>query len=99
MIATRPLLDRFVGLMQVANAFYRGNPANPPKQVDIAQDDVQQLFRGLNRHRVRYLLVGGMARGEEVIHLTDLITEKQATGRLKDLGDVDELEKLIPPTP
>ncbi|TAE31638.1 MAG: hypothetical protein EAZ91_07315 [Cytophagales bacterium] len=29
-----------------------------------------------------------------VIHLNDLIQEKQATGRLKDLADVEELEKL-----
>jgi predicted nucleotidyltransferase len=186
MIAARPLLDRFVGLMQVANAFYRSNPNNPPKRMDITQGDVQQLFRSLNRHQVRYLLVGGMANivhgyvratedldlwiqvGDEnktnlilalaengvagaeylrnvpllfgwssvavgkhgftldmghalkafadtefdvcyarareasfddvpfkVIHLQDHITEKQATGRLKDLGDVDELKKII----
>lgn len=30
----------------------------------------------------------------KVIHLNDLITEKQATGRLKDLSDVEELIKL-----
>lgn len=30
----------------------------------------------------------------KVIHLNDLITEKQATGRLKDLSDVEELTKL-----
>ena len=63
MIVARPLLDRFVGLMQVANAFYHGNPANPPKRMDLSQDDVQRLFRSLNRHQVRYLLVGGMASG------------------------------------
>jgi hypothetical protein len=186
MIAARPLLDRFVGLMQVADAFYRSNPANPPKRMDISQGDVQQLFESLNRHQVRYLLVGGMANivhgyvratedldlwiqvgdtnkenlilallenevaGAEflrnvpllfgwttvsvgkrgftldmghalkafadtefdacyarardatfddipfkVIHLQDLITEKQATARPKDLGDVDELTKLM----
>lgn len=31
----------------------------------------------------------------KVIHLNDLITEKLATGRPKDLGDVDELIKLV----
>ncbi|GAB3640478.1 hypothetical protein [Spirosoma arcticum] len=30
----------------------------------------------------------------KVIHLNDLITEKLATGRSKDLGDVEELIKL-----
>ncbi|GAB2564834.1 hypothetical protein [Spirosoma areae] len=30
----------------------------------------------------------------KVIHLNDLITEKQATGRLKDLSDVEELIKI-----
>lgn len=82
MIAARPLLDRFVGLMQVTNAFYRSNPANLPKRMDISQEDVQQLFRSLNALQVRYLL-------------TDLITEKRATGRPKDLSDVDELRKLM----
>ncbi len=185
-LSAQPLLDRFVGLMQVANTFYRGNTANSPKQMDISQSDVQALFRSLNRFGVQYLLVGGMANivhgyvrttealdlwiraGDEnkaclvqaladnevagadllmnvpllfgwstvtvgkrdftldmghslkafadtdfdacyarardatfddvpfkVIHLTDLITEKRATGRPKDLGDVDELVKLI----
>ena len=185
-VIAKPLLDRFVGLMQVANAFYRGNSANPPKSMDISQSDVQSLFRSLNRFGVQYLLVGGMAnivhgyiratedldlwiraddankaglvqalaennvagaglllnvpllfgwstvtvgiqgftldmghslkafadtdfdacyaRGRDamfddvpfkVIHLNDLITEKKATGRPKDLGDVDELSKLL----
>ncbi|HEY0108169.1 MAG TPA: hypothetical protein VGB67_01010, partial [Fibrella sp.] len=60
-VIAKPLLDRFVGLMQVANAFYRGNSANPPKSMDISQSDVQSLFRSLNRFGVQYLLVGGMA--------------------------------------
>jgi hypothetical protein len=30
-----------------------------------------------------------------VIQLNDLIKEKQATGRLKDLADVEELTKLV----
>ncbi len=185
-LPAQPLLDRFVGLMQVANAFYRANTANPPKRMDISQADVQALFRSLNVHQVRYLLVGGMANivhgyvrttedvdlwiqiGDEnkanlllalaenevagaeflrnvpllfgrttvtvgkhgftldmghslkafadtdfdtcyvraraatfddvpfnVIHLTDLITEKRVTGRPKDLVDVDELTKLM----
>ena len=184
-LPAQPLLDRFVGLMQVANAFYRGNTANPPRQIDISQSDVQDLFRSLNRFGVRYLLVDGMANivhgyvrttedldlwirvGDEnkahlvqaltengvagaqliinvpllfgwstvmvgkrsftldmghslkafadtdfdvcyarardatfddvpfkVIHIADLITEKRATGRPKDLGDVDELIRI-----
>ena len=60
-IPAQPLLDRFVGLMQVAGMFYRGNAANQPKAMDISQDDVQTLFRSLNGHGVQYLLVGGMA--------------------------------------
>ncbi|MBO0950226.1 hypothetical protein [Fibrella forsythiae] len=185
-VIAQPLLDRFVGLMQVANAFYRGNSVNPAKTMDISQSDVQSLFRSLNRFGVQYLLVGGIANivhgyiratedldlwiraddanktnlvqalaennvaGAEllmnvplllswstvtvgkqgftldmghslkafadtdfdacyarardatfddvpfkVIHLNDLITEKKATGRPKDLGDVDELTKLL----
>ena len=184
-IPAQPLLDRFVGLMQVAGAFYQGDPANPPKAMDISQDDVQALFRSLNEHGVQYLLVGGMVNivhghirttedlnlwirvGDEnkarlvqalaqndvagaelllnvpllfgwstvsvgkrgftldmghslkafadeefdacydrardatfddvpfkVLNLNDLITEKKATGRPKDLVDVDELSKL-----
>jgi hypothetical protein len=178
-------LTSFVMLMEVVRTFYRANPMNPPKRMDINRDDVTDLFRSLNRHGVRYLLVGGMATamhgyiratedldlwiqvGEsnkqnlivalqennvvgasylndipllfgwtsvvagkhgftldmghslkafsnedfdacyaraldasfdevpfKVIHLNDLIAEKQATGRLKDLSDVEELLKI-----
>lgn len=172
-------------LMGVVAAFYRANPGNPPKQMDISRDEVKGLFRSLNRHDVKYMMVGGMAiamhgyiratqdldlwvrvdaenkdrliaalaengvagasylkdvpllfgwssvtvgkRGFtldmghdlhafkavdfdscydraveatfddvpfKVIHLNDLITEKRATGRPKDLGDVEELTKI-----
>lgn len=178
-------LTSFVNLMNVVGTFYRANPANLPKRMDISREDVTDLFKSLNKHGVRYLLVGGMAialhghiRATEdldlwiqigesnkenliaallennvagapylkdvpllfgwtsvvagrrgftldmghslkafsdqdfdacytrapgasfdgvpfkVIHLNDLITEKQATGRLKDLSDIEELTKL-----
>lgn len=179
------LLTRLVGLMDVVATFYRANPKNPIKPMDISREDVTGLFRSLNQHQVQYLVVGGMATalhgyvratedldlwirvGDEnkagliaaleendvagatylkdvpllfgwtsvvvgrrgftldmghalkafadtdfdacyaravdasfdglpfkVIHMNDLITEKQATGRPKDLLDVDELTKL-----
>lgn len=174
----------FERLMEVVAQFYRANPKNPPKQMDISRDDVKDLFRSLNTHQVKYMLVGGMAlamhgyiratqdldlwirvndnktnliaalsengvAGAEylkdvpllfgwssvtvgkrgftldmghalkafgavdfdlcydravdatfddvpfkVIHLNDLITEKLATGRPKDLGDIEELTKI-----
>lgn len=178
-------LTRFVGLMNVVATFYRANPDNPPKRIDISREEVTELFRSLNKHNVQYLLVGGMATalhgyiratedldlwvrvGDEnkanlitallendvagaahlkdvslllewtsvvaskrgftldmghapkafsdddfdlcysrasdasfdgvpfkVIQLNDLIIEKQAAGRMKDLGDVEELTKL-----
>lgn len=179
-------MKSFEHLMDVVGTFYRANPKNPPKRMDISRDDVKDLFRSLNNHQVQYLLVGGMAlamhgyiratqdldlwvrvdgdnktrliaalsengvAGAEylkdvpllfgwssvavgkrgftldmghalkafeavdfddcydravdatfddvpfkVIHLNDLITEKLATGRSKDLGDVEELTKII----
>ncbi|MCY7357396.1 MAG: hypothetical protein LH609_07960 [Rudanella sp.] len=182
--ATTNLLQ-FVRLMEVVNTLWKANPNNSPKRMDISRDDVQTLFIALNRHNVRYLLVGGLAgvvhghvratqdldlwiqvgddnkdrlilalqendvagaellkntpllfgwtsvvTGENgltldmghalkafgeldfdacygrsllasfdgvpfrVIHLSDLIKEKQATGRLKDLADVEELQKI-----
>lgn len=175
----------FERLMGVVTTFYRANPKNSPKPMDISRDEVKDLFRSLNSHQVNYMLVGGMAlamhgyvratqdldlwirvdadnktkliaalsengvAGAEhlkdvpllfgwssvtvgkrgftldmghalkafdavdfdacyeravdatfddvpfkVIHLNDLITEKLATGRPKDLGDVDELTKI-----
>ena len=175
----------FERLMGVVTTFYRSNPKNSPKQMDISRDEVKDLFQSLNAQQVKYMLVGGMAlamhgylratqdldlwvrvdadnktkliaalsengvAGAEylrdipllfgwssvtvgkrgftlnmghalkafdavdfdacyeravdatfddvpfkVIHLNDLITEKLATGRLKDLGDVDELIKI-----
>ncbi|MCY7351844.1 MAG: nucleotidyltransferase [Cytophagaceae bacterium] len=56
--------ERFMAfrrLMQMAGRFYRANPNNPPLQMDIGSDDVQNLLRRLNSHGVRYLLVGGVA--------------------------------------
>jgi hypothetical protein len=174
----------FERLMGVVTTFYRANPKNSPKKMDISRDEVKDLFQGLNSHQVKYMLVGGMAlamhgyiraqdlnlwvrvdadnktkliaalsengvAGAEylinvpllfgwssvtvgkrgftldmgqalkafdavdfdacyeravdatfdevpfkVIHPNDLITEKLATGRPKDLGDVDELTKI-----
>lgn len=180
---------QFVRLMEVINSLWNANSANPTKRMDISRDDVQTLFQSLNRHGVRYLLVGGLAGvvhghvratqdldlwiqvGDEnkdhlilalqendvagaeflkntpllfgwtsvttskhsltldmghalkafgeldfdacyeralsasfdgipfrVIRLSDLIKEKQATGRLKDLADVEELQKLVSKT-
>ena len=178
-------MTSFERLMSVVTTFYRANPKNSPKQMDISRDEVKDLFQSLNSHQVKYMLVGGMAlamhgyvratqdldlwvrvdtdnkmkliaalsengvAGAEylknvpllfgwssvtvgkrgftldmghalkafdavdfdacyeravdatfddvpfkVIHLNDLITEKLANGRLKDLGDVDELIKI-----
>ena len=171
--------------MGMASRLYHANPKNPPKNMNIADDDVLHLLQSLNRFNVQFLLVGGMAgvvhghirttqdmdlwlRSDaqtkdnlilalqengvagashlkdvpllfgwtsvtvgkygftldmgynlkafrdidfdacyersinvtfddvsfNVIQLNDLITEKQATGRLKDLSDVEELIKI-----
>ncbi len=178
-------LNQFVRLMEVVSILHQANPANTTRRMAISRDDVQDLFRNLNGHQVRYLLVGGIAgvvhghvratqdldlwiqAGDEnmtrliaalqdtdvagaeylrntplifdwtsviagnygltldmghalkafsktdfdacyersleasfdgvpfrVIQLNDLIQEKQATGRLKDLADVEELRKI-----
>lgn len=54
-------LARLIGLLDVVATFYRANPVNPPKPMDISREDVAELFRSLNQHHVQYLLVGGMA--------------------------------------
>ena len=191
MTTTLPLpaderMTSFERLMGVVDTFYRANPKNPPKKMDISRDEVKDLFLSLNNHQVKYMMVGGMAiamhgyvratqdldlwisidadnktklvaalaengvAGAEylkdipllfgwssvtagkrgftvnmghalkafdavdfdacyeraidatfddvpfkVIHLNDLITEKLAAGRPKDLGDVDELAKIM----
>jgi len=182
--------SRFFELMAVVHKLYHANPANTPRKMDISSHDVQRLLESLNKHQVRYLLVGGMASvlhghvratadmdlwiqkdvanmasliaalrenevaGAEllkdmplvfgwtsvqvgrngftldlghslkafteadfdtcyaravdaqfdgipfkVIHLTDLLIEKRATGRAKDLLDVEELSKLAGQAP
>lgn len=48
-------------LMGIASKLYHANPKNPPKSMNIADDDVQHLLESLNRHNVQFLLVGGMA--------------------------------------
>lgn len=178
-------LKAFRRLMQLAGKFYHANPLNPPRNMDLGSEDVQNLMRSFNRNGVRYLVVGGFAglmhghnrtthdldvwveRGDEnrqrlvkalreanvagaeflktnpmlfgwsslqfgegsfeldlgeelhafgasdfnhcfqravetefdgvpfrVLQLNDLIHEKRSTGRAKDLGDVEELEKI-----
>ncbi|GAB4047553.1 nucleotidyltransferase [Spirosoma litoris] len=182
---TEHRLKAFTRLMGMASKLYHANPKNPPKPMNIADDDVLHLLTSLNQHAVQFLLVGGMAgvvhghirttqdmdlwlKSDEetkanliraledndvagaaylkdvplifgwtsvaigkygftldmgyqlkafsevdfdacyeraidvtfdgvsfkVIQLNDLITEKLATGRPKDLGDVEELIKL-----
>lgn len=54
-------LKAFTRLMSVASKLYHANPKNPPKLMNIADDDVQHLLESLNRHNVHFLLVGGMA--------------------------------------
>jgi predicted nucleotidyltransferase len=178
-------LMAFRRLLRTASRFYHANPANPPRIMNLGDDDVQNLLRAFNAHGVRYLLVGGFAvmlhgyarttqdmdvwvesgdenrqrliaalravgvagadllrenpllfgwtslrfgkdsfeldLGEElkafrapdfdacyeratqaeldgipfrVLHLADLLREKRSTGRLQDLADAEELEKI-----
>ncbi|WP_420149391.1 nucleotidyltransferase [Spirosoma sp.] len=54
-------LKAFTRLMNVASKLYHANPKNPPKNMNIADQDVQRLLESLNRYTVQFLLVGGMA--------------------------------------
>lgn len=55
-------LETFLRLNNVADKLHRGNPnATKKRSMDISSDDVLQLLRSLNQHKVKYLLVGGMA--------------------------------------
>lgn len=54
-------LKAYTRLMSVASRLYHANPNNPPKNMNIADDDVLHLLTSLNQHNVPYLLVGGMA--------------------------------------
>ncbi|GAB3983667.1 hypothetical protein GCM10028806_57250 [Spirosoma terrae] len=54
-------LKAFTRLMRMASVLYHANPKNPPKNMNIADDDVQHLLESLSRHNVQFLLVGGMA--------------------------------------
>jgi predicted nucleotidyltransferase len=54
-------LKAFTRLIGVASKLYHANPANQPKKMNIADDDVLHLLTSLNHYNVQYLLVGGMA--------------------------------------
>lgn len=54
-------LKAFTRLMRTASKLYHANPKNPPKNMNIADDEVQHLLESLNQHNVQFLLVGGMA--------------------------------------
>jgi hypothetical protein len=62
-------LMQFVRLMEVVNSLWNANSANQTKRMDISRDDVQALFQSLNKHNVRYLLVGGLAGGPCLLRL------------------------------
>ncbi len=61
MLPANARMTSFERLMDVVGTFYRANPANPPKCMDISRDEVKALFKSLNNHQVNYMLVGGMA--------------------------------------
>ena len=52
-------------------------------------DDFEEFLRLLGERGVEYVIVGGYAVA--YISFADLITNKRASGRGKDLVDVDEL--------
>lgn len=51
-------LKAFTRLMSLASKLYHANPKNPPKPMNIADDDVLSLLTSLNRYKVQFLLVG-----------------------------------------
>ncbi|WP_425290743.1 DUF6036 family nucleotidyltransferase [Spirosoma linguale] len=54
-------LKAFTRLISLASKLYHANPKNPPKPMNIADDEVLSLLKSLNRYKVQFLLVGGMA--------------------------------------
>jgi hypothetical protein len=54
-------LKSFTRLMSTASKLYHANPENSPKKMNISDDEVLSLLGSLNRHQVRFLVVGGMA--------------------------------------
>ena len=54
--------------------------------------DFKEFLNLLNNHRVEYLLIGGYARVRvNIIGLAHLKQNKQASGRFKDLADLENL--------
>lgn len=54
-------LNLFCELMGLSHKLYHANPKNPKKPMDITNSDVQDLLKSLNKHDVKFMLVGGMA--------------------------------------
>lgn len=55
-------LSGFCSLMRLASKMYHANPQNlAVKNMDITNNDILNLFSSLNKHHVKYLLVGGLA--------------------------------------
>jgi len=49
-------------LRRSSHKFYMANSENPKvSNMDITDNDIQLLFKSLNKHRVKYLVVGGFA--------------------------------------
>ena len=66
----------------------------------IFNPDFREFIESLNKHNVRYLLIGGYASREKIeieglkvnlIDLNNLKLKKKATGRHQDLADLENL--------
>ena len=55
----------------------------------LLPSDFKEFLKLLNSHQVEYLLIGGVAIN--IIGLTQLKANKRASGRFKDLNDLDNL--------
>ena len=55
--------------------------------MDLFEENYITFFGLLNKHQVRYILVGGFA-------VNHLITEKEKSERPKDKIDAEQLKKL-----
>ncbi|MDB5230756.1 MAG: hypothetical protein JWN76_1561 [Chitinophagaceae bacterium] len=54
--------QRYYSLMRTAGKLYAANPGNKKlMHMNLSDEDVLNLLQALNKHKVKYLLVGGMA--------------------------------------
>ena len=109
-ISYTEVVKSLINLIQIAGKFRLVDQSNREQKMDITDKDIKNLLLSLNKHQVKYILVGGFAVNIHGYHRTTndldlwIKEEEENTNRLikalqeNDIPGVEHLKgnKLVP---